>query len=220
VRIIALNLRHPFSRKLFLFAALLLGVSLPVRGAPVLDVWRASDLDVLSDGDLVGSWSSVEGRVLAAAQGEEPELKKGVTPSGATVARFDSGLLSTPNSPVAGLSAFSVALVFRAESVGANDAQQWYGKSGIVDAEQPGVTADWGVVIDEQGNLGLGTGDPDSTVFHRTGTLVDGRFHVAVLRWGIGRQSIFLDEHEPVFQEPVSSRVRNSAGLSFGGIQC
>ena len=68
-------------------------------------------------------------------------------------------------SPVGGLTNFSIAMVFKADAVGGNYSTQWYGKSGIVDAEQPGITADWGVVIDQNGQLGLGIGNPDQSVY-------------------------------------------------------
>jgi hypothetical protein len=84
------------------------------------------------------------------------------------------------NSPVAGLTNFSVALVFSAGAPGGNFSSQWYGKSGIVDAEQGGVTRDWGLVIDEKGQLGLGIGQPDLTVYS-TGapSLVETNYHAA-----------------------------------------
>src|SRR5947207_14956163 len=112
------------------FASLLLGILLPLGSASaagLLDVWRAADLN-LNDGDTVGTWSSASNRVAGAVVGT-PILKRNVTPAGGSAVRFNRQRMAVPNSPAGGRSAFSIAYVFRADAVGANDAgNNWYGK--------------------------------------------------------------------------------------------
>src|SRR5438034_6203189 len=142
-----------FFRCLFLSASLLrrlllavtLGLATPLH-AGLLDVWRADDLN-LNEGDAVGSWSSASNRVAAANAGESPSMKRNATPGGGSAVRFNgTQRMSVANSPAGGRTTFSVALVFKASAAGAADNAQWWGKTGLIDAEEPGVTSDWGTV--------------------------------------------------------------------------
>ena len=186
--------------------------------AAMIDRWVAADLDHLDDGDFVGAWTSRSNRVVAGSPGLQPILRKNATPIGGSVVRFNRHWLTSTDSPVGGASAFSVAIVFRASQPGANGGGQWYGKSGIVDAEQGGATADWGTVIDEQGRVAFGSGGPDITTFSPLPTLVDTNYHIAVFTWGAGVQRVHVDNRAPATASGVASGVRNNAGISFGGI--
>jgi hypothetical protein len=184
-----------------------------------LDVWRASDLTTLRDGDTVYSWTSAGYRTVNAGVGLEPEFKQNITPAGGPVVRFNRDFMSTSTSPLGGATAFSIALVFKADAVGANECADWYCKTGLVDAEEYGVTADWGTVITETGQVGIGTGNPDvSTYSTSSPSLVDGNFHVAVFTWGGGMQSVYVDNLWTSSQSGVSTTYRNNAGFAFGGI--
>jgi len=187
--------------------------------AALVDSWRASDLDAFDDGDSIGSWSSTGGRDLTASASLSPRLFKNVTVASGSVVRFDDDLLNrTDNSPVAGLTGFSMALVFKPDQTGSGG-PQWYNNTGIVDAEQPGQTSDWGVVLNANGELGWGIGNPDLTLYSSSGpSLVDGNFHAVVCAWGDGVQEINADN---VWTDSVagsSGSPRNNAGLGFGGI--
>lgn len=208
------------SRLTFLLLAVLVGGALLERAAfaALVDAWRASDLAALNDGDSAGSWSSISNRTLTGSLADQPLLRKNVTPAGGPAVRFNlDWLRASANSPVAGLTNFSIALVFSAGAVGGNNSFQWYGKSGIIDAEQGGVTRDWGVVIDQNGQLGLGIGQPDLTVYTTTApSLVDNNYHAAVFTWGGGQQTIYVDNRLTNVLSGASSLGRNDAGLSFG----
>jgi hypothetical protein len=190
----------------------------PVQSAILIDRWLAEDLLVLDDGDPVGSWTSANNRTATAATGLQPTFVKGATPAGGPVVRFNRHWMTSPGSPLAGMAAFSIAYVFKADAAGANNNAQWYGKSGIVDAEQGGVTADWGTVIDEQGRVGIGTGSPDRSTYSSGNSVVDGNFHAVVFTWGGGAQTIYLDDRPAVSLSEVTTAARNSAGFSFGAI--
>ncbi|HMJ63807.1 MAG TPA: lamin tail domain-containing protein, partial [Candidatus Binatia bacterium] len=185
----------------------------------LIDRWLADDLDYLNDGDSVGSWTSLSNRTVAGASGLQPALRKSMTPVGGSAVRFNRHWLTTSSSPFGGATAFSIAVVFKASAPGANDAANWYGKSGIVDAEQGGATADWGTVLDEQGRVAIGTGSPDITTFSTLPSLVDSNYHVAVFTWGGGTQRVYVDSRGVSLASGVSTGPRNgSAGFSFGGI--
>jgi hypothetical protein len=187
--------------------------------AALIDVWRAEDL-TLNDGDGVGAWNSASNRVASAAVAETPVLRRNATPAGGKAVRFSgTQRMSVSSSPVGGLNAFSVAIVFKAAAAGAADNAQWWGKTGLVDAEEPGVTSDWGTALTETGQVGIGTGNGDVSTYSSGPSLVGSNYHVAVFTWGGSSQSVYVDNRPGVTQGPVSSTARNSAGISFGGIR-
>lgn len=214
-----MSVKKPSYVFLLVFLAI---VALEAQSAPsaFIDAWRASDLATLNDGDAVGSWTSASNRTVTASVANQPQLKLNATPASGAVVRFNRNWLKMPdNSPVSGLTNFSLAIVFKADAPGAGNAYQWYGKTGLVDAEQGGVTQDWGTVIDENGQVGLGIGGPDTTAYSLSGpSLVDGNYHAAVFTWGGGFQSVFVDG---LWEDTIPSgpsAPRNDVGLSIGGI--
>ena len=188
------------------FCLLLLGLMAQPATAPaaMIDRWIAADLDHLDDGDFVGSWTSRSNRVVAGSPGLQPSLRKNATPVGGSVVQFNRHWLTSTDSPVGGATAFSIAIVFRASQPGANGAAQWYGKSGIVDAEQGGAVNDWGTVIDEQGRVAFGSGNPDITTFSVLPSLVDTNFHIAVFTWGSGVQRVHVDNRASAINSGVA----------------
>jgi len=200
--------------------ALLLLLAVPSGRAALLDTWRAEDLN-LNDGDSVGTWSSTNNRLANGASGEQPILRLNVTPAGGKAVRFNgTQRLSVANSPVGGRTSFSVAIVFRAAAAGAGDNAQWWGKTGLVDAEEPGVTSDWGTVLTEAGQVGIGTGNGDTSTYSAGASLADvTNYHAAVFTWGGGAQAVYVDSRPAISQLGVSAAPRNSAGISFGGIR-
>ncbi len=151
-------LRNRFVVPCLLFL-LVFRASAPTAGGALVDTWRASDLSVLNDGDAVGSWNSASNRTLTASVGLQPLLEQNATPAGGAAVRFTQDWLRlSADSPVGGLTNFAIAMVFKASAVGGNYGDQWYNKTGFVDAEESGVTDDWGTVIDQDGKVGLGIG--------------------------------------------------------------
>lgn len=185
----------------------------------LLDSWRANDMNLFDNGDAIGSWSSSGNRTALSVGGAQPILVKDATPGGSSVLRFNRNWMTVTNSPVAGLKSFSIALLFKASAAGTNTSSSWFGKSGIIDADEPGTTNDWGVVLDERGRLALGTGQPDATTTITGASLVDSNYHSAVLTWGAGAQAVYLDDRA-VTRRPsgVSTQARNAAGFSIGSI--
>ena len=191
----------------------------PPASASLVDRWLADDLALLNDGDAVGSWVSQNARTATGSVGLQPLFKKNATPAGGAVVRFNQSFMTAGDSPVGGATAFSIAVVFKPSGVGAGgDSNPWYQCSGLVDAEQGGVTIDWGTVFNGAGHVGFGSGSPDVTTFSSGASLMDGNFHVAVFTWGAGSQSVYVDALPVVAQTGVASAARMNAGFAFGGI--
>lgn len=193
--------------------------------AALLDAWRASDLAALDNGDAVGSWTSLSNRIATAPVGSQPILQKSATPSGSPVVHFDHNRMTVPSCPVAGRDAFSLVVVFKADELGVDEGTGWSTKSGIVDANEVGITNDWGFSIRETGYVSFGTGKVgggDYTVYLDNQptypSMVDGRYHVVVNTWGGGSQRMYLDNYPSKGQSGVSAAPRDEVGFSFGGI--
>jgi len=189
----------------------------PTVSAGLIDSWRAADLEsAFTNGQRVDHWVSQLGRDLTAETSDlQPTLVRNATPAGTSAVRFDQNRLKTVSSPAGGLSSFSLAIVFRADAAGSSGSQ-WYQNAGMVDAEQGGVTSDWGLAIDSSGRLGWGCGNPDQTLYSDVGSLVDAQYHAAVFAWGGGSKSIYLDNGWSGSVSGVTTGTRNNAGLAFG----
>ncbi|HWH71747.1 MAG TPA: LamG-like jellyroll fold domain-containing protein, partial [Candidatus Sulfotelmatobacter sp.] len=208
-----------------LWLVLLLVVMGAACQAALIDAWQAGSLTALDDGDAVGSWASASNRVAVAVVGNEPVLAKNATPSGAPAVQFAADRLTAGSSPVAGLTAFSMAVVFKADQLGVDEGSGWSTKSGIVDANQAAITNDWGFAIRETGFICFGTsraGGSDQTVYLDNQptypSVVDGQYHVVVCTWGGGSQTIYLDKLPAKTQTGVPTTARDNAGMSFGAI--
>jgi len=189
--------------------------------AAILDTWQAADFSgSLNDGDSVANWTSAAGRALTAtaSSGLRPKFYSNITPAAGPVVRFgEDRLRRTDNSPVAGRTSFSIAVVFRLNDVGQGGLSQWYNNTGLVDAEQSGVTADWGLSVTSTGQLGWGIGSPDTTLYLADRpSLVDSNFHAGVFTWGDGELAAFLDNQYSGSAATTAAAPRNDAGLAFG----
>lgn len=98
--------------------------------------------------------------------------------------------------PVLVRDSFSVSFFVRSDRRGAgrNDDPRWFTGSGLVDAEVPGIVADWGVAWLGDGRITAGVGDPETFVASPTGHH-DGQWHhVAFTRdAGSGRVALYVD---------------------------
>ena len=124
--------------------------------------WVADDLNAaLNTNDAVAAWTDGVGGAAAAAGTGVPAF---VEASGAfnwhSSVRFD-GLddqlrVLAGDNPIGGAEDFSVAVVFRSDGGGLTEGTdgQWYRAAGNVDGEQPGVAADWGMVLFAEGDVG------------------------------------------------------------------
>jgi autotransporter-associated beta strand protein len=154
--------------------------------------WVAGDLAAgLADGAPVASWprrGGSEAWTNAGADGAAgaATLAHQATPLGGAAVAFPGsarlGLAAAAN-PLAGQTAFSVALVLRADAAGTGDETQWHANTGLLDAEEAGTTNDWGLALAASGQPAVGVGRPDTTIYGNGGPLADGNWHVVVATW-------------------------------------
>ena len=221
----------------------LIGASVTITVLPpatLVEAFRASSLTNqipgIVDGQSVPAWMADTNAAASANQNNPnpPVFVAASTPSGAPSVAFKAAnqtslLLLGANSPVAGMTNFSVALVFKADATESSTSANWYSMSGILDAEEPGTAYDWGLAMDSGGNLNFGIGGPDYTLLNPNYNLVTSNVvHIAVVAFDElhQRMQITVDD-QPTTTSPViatlstnprdPSVVKNSGGdIHFG----
>lgn len=206
------------------------GFSVPAS-AVLIDEWVADDLVGLGDGATVDTWDSTNGLTVGdnIAGHRRPTLVLGSF-NGRAGVRFDGGgatgnegdFLRSPdagtNNPLSGAEDYSIAVVFRAKSGGANIAgsTQWWGKSGIVDSGEGGAQAEYGLAIGDQGVLWAGHGNPDASP-SGGGSVVGPQGHVAIMTEKNGKVTLWLDGANVASDINGSTDPRRTDGsMTFG----
>jgi autotransporter-associated beta strand protein len=163
-------------------------------------VWDADTLTG-ANGSAVTSWASTNGtraatqtdavylEGLGSIGGAAPTLAVGAI-NGHNAVHFTGSArsalgISAANNPLAGVTNFSVAVVFRTDNGYGpySTNRQWWECTGLIDAEEPGVTNDWGLALTSNGRVAAGIGGGDATVYSRPFDLDDGVVHVAVVSY-------------------------------------
>lgn len=208
---------------------------------PVLEMkWVAQDLvAAVADGGAVSSWARQGGSEAwshAAGDGGAGTvtLAHAATPTGNAAVDFPGtarlGLPATAN-PVNGETAFTVAMVLRADAAGAGADGQWFNNTGLLDAEEAGSTNDWGLALSASGKPALGIGNPDTTAYAPGASIADGQWHVVVATWdgsevtgdAVGNDrnlSVYLDGSTNVTRVQAAEFLnvaRNGVSLTLGG---
>lgn len=191
--------------------------------------WLAQDLiDTVEEGAIVSSWTDKIGQVEATLDEGEPVLQH--TSVGARAAiRFDASdgkdllQVAAANSPMAGADDFSLVVVFATsatnfESGGAD----WFRNAGIVDGNRLGFAADWGLAINNDGQVmaGISSGflQPTHTV-SSTGGLNDGQTHVVAFTRSGGELSLYVDDAPVVTRNDAGTSSRDNAiEIAIGGL--
>jgi hypothetical protein len=202
--------------------------TITVLPPPVLiEAFRASSLPTqqpgITDGAMVTTWTGdTNPAAVATMNVTGPAFHTPAAPSGAPSVVFDgattSMFITGVNSPVAGLTNFSVALVFKANGPAASTGANWFNQTGIVDGEEPGVHNDWGTAIDSNGNLNFGIGNPDVTLLNPNYNLVNNKiFHIAVVAFDLvhQRMQITVDDQPTTSTAPgatLSTNPRDQTG--------
>ena len=175
-------------------------------------VWDADTLTG-TNGSSVTAWASTNGTRTATQSdavylegmgsigGAAPTLAVGAI-NGHNAVHFTgtarSALgVSAANNPLAGVTNFSVAVVFRAPSGYGpyTTSRQWWECAGLIDAEEPGATHDWGLSLTYNGRVAAGIGNTDSTAYSRPFDLCDNVAHVAVASYNAagGYTAVMVD---------------------------
>ncbi len=159
--------------------------------------WDPDSLNSLGNGASVTNWvDGVAGR-SATNVGNAPTLTTNAI-NGHSVVTFNSGLsealqVAAADSPMVGATQFTIGFVFRTSTIGVNSANQWYLNTGLVNAEQPGVTNDWGIAFTNTGQVAAGIGNPDTTNNSTTSGLANGTPHIVVETWNAGTITLDVD---------------------------
>ncbi|MDB6068031.1 MAG: hypothetical protein JWR26_4239 [Pedosphaera sp.] len=169
----------------------------------VMEVWRATSLtNSFTNGASVTTWIGLSNGTPATAVVGAPTLDAHATLSGLPALAFNQAALDVAgaSSPVQGLTSFTVGIVFRVTAAGVGGeppGTQWYNQGGLVDAEQPGVTQDWGISLNNTGELNFGVGNPDTTIADSGNNLVGPLFHAAVVTLDGSQMRLMVDDHTP-----------------------
>ncbi len=161
--------------------------------------WLAQDLNVtLEDGQAIASWVDSVSGVTAVARGT-PVLKRDVL-AGQSAVRFDPSddadyfRIPAADSPMSGATDYSIVVVFAtsARELGSNS-RFWFDQTGLIDASQFGFADDWGMSINNVGQVAAGIGNPSTTQLSTETGLNDARHHVAIYTKGGDTLSLYVD---------------------------
>ena len=212
--------------------------SVPPEALPYTAVvWDADSLSG-STGSTVSAWAATNGLNVATLDAattldnnaaivgrSAPVLMPGAI-NGHHAVRFTGSAksvlgLPADQNPVAGVTNFSVAFVFRTELPGRWDSSQnWWGCEGLIDAEQPGAQNDWGVSFTLDGRVAGGIGNGDKTVFSKPCDLHDGEPHVVVVSYNTtgGILTVMVDSLAAPSYYGARTVPRNSKRLLLGSV--
>lgn len=212
---------------------------------PVLEMkWLAQDLAATTtNGAAVSSWprqGGTEAWSNATANGAvgTATLAHAATPTGNAALAFPgTARLALPAlaNPVATETAFSVAMVVRANTAGVGAETNGSENTGLLDADEAGIVNDWGLVLPSTGKPGLSIGKTtattDVTTYSGAPSIVDGQWHVVIATWDgseVTGDAVGADKNCSVYVDGianVSSKqaaeflnvARTSASLTLGG---
>lgn len=155
--------------------------------------WLAQDLTTtVANGGTVTSWPRVGGNDAWTNQSANgavgaTTLSHAATPTGSAAVDFpgDARLsLASSSNPIAGKTAFTVAMVVKADAVGTGtDSDTWSDQTGLLDADDVNGGNDWGLTLTGSGKTAFGVGNPNVTQPGPATSLADGQWHVVVATW-------------------------------------
>lgn len=188
--------------------------------------WVADEHVILNDNSELAQWLDTVASIPAEVRGT-PILLDGVL-NGRDTFAFDASdgvdtFVTDKNvNPLAGVEDFSVAVVFATDSnthVGNN--AHWFNNSGLVDSNALGFTADWGLSMNQTGQLSFGMGSgfnkPIQTQY-TTNSFNDGNLHTVVVTRGGSEVSIFVDDDPAVTNNEFNDVRRGSLDMAIGSL--
>ncbi|MEZ6116690.1 MAG: CotH kinase family protein [Pirellulaceae bacterium] len=189
--------------------------------ADLIAHWNASDLAAqLADGQSSEIWLDRIAEIPANQDGQ-PSVQPHALNQHATVrfdnpSSFDRYVVRTTDNPLTGLRNFSVSVVFATASDElSNVTDQWYFQSGIVDANGFGLVNDWGIAINQLGQVSAGIGNPARTVTSANSPLTDGLAHHVILVRSGELMMLYVDG-QMTTQTDVSDRPLDAREIRFG----
>jgi|GEM_PF-1959652 len=140
-----------------------------------------------------GTWTDRVNSISATVDGAPTASANQM--NGHASVRFDGDdafVISAADSPMAHAADFSIVAVMKTDTAGAAGTN-WYQNTGIVDMEMPGATRDWGLVLDDQGQIGAGLGGGDITFYSNESGLNDDAGHIAVYTRAGDQLALYID---------------------------
>ncbi len=187
-----------------------------------------------SDGALVANWKadtytsgnwidSIFGIQAAPVNGPTVVPNAFGTRKGINFAGNSYFFVPAVGNQLAGKTSFTLAAVFKASGLGATGSN-WYSASGLIGAEEPGTTNDFGLgwTGDSGGAVKGGAGFPspfgDRTVTSPAQTL--NAIHAAVMTYngGTGTLTLFVDGAQVATTSVSTNAARNSAAFGLGAM--
>ncbi len=191
--------------------------------------WVADDLTTqVADGGTVDAWVDRVGGISAMRAGNPVLIESAL--SGRAVVRFDAGdggdSLRVPgsSSPMTGVGDYSVSVAFRTDSQTlANGTTDWFKASGLVDANRLGWAKDWGISINQNGQILTGMGiqifAPSNSVQSAETGLNDGQLQVVTVTRHAGEVAIHVNGGAPTIMTGADGAPRESIDLVIGELQ-
>ena len=190
--------------------------------------WLADDLAAeQAEGGTIVGWTDAVSGIEATAAGTPQLIEDGL--GGRAVVRFDpvDGTDSFPigmaSNPITDAEDFSVLVVFQTSSqdlVGATD--DWFQNTGLVDANQSGIGRDWGLTLNQAGQLSTGMsgglGSKPTNVYSASMGLNDGRGHIAIVTRQAETLSLYVDGGTADSLSDADSQPRGRLDLTFGDL--
>ncbi|MCA9151204.1 MAG: tandem-95 repeat protein, partial [Planctomycetales bacterium] len=188
--------------------------------------WRAQDLvATVADQAVVTDWVDSTSAISATNLGSPKLIHEAY--SGLAAVRFDASdgvdamrVLST-TSPMTNANDFSLVVVFATDSQAlVGQTGPWYQNSGLVDGNSAGFGADWGLTINQAGNLSAGMGEalgkPTETIYSAAGNYNNGNVHIATLTRSGGTLNLYVDNVLTASTTAASTLARAQLDLKIG----
>ncbi|MCA9171295.1 MAG: hypothetical protein KDB23_26670, partial [Planctomycetales bacterium] len=188
--------------------------------------WRAQDLvATVADQAVVTDWVDSTSAISAVNLGSPKLIHEAY--SGLAAVRFDASdgvdamrVLST-TSPMTNANDFSLVVVFATDSQAlVGQTGPWYQNSGLVDGNSAGFGADWGLTINQAGNLSAGMGEalgkPTETIYSAAGNYNNGNVHIATLTRSGGALKLYVDNVLAASTTTASSLPRAQVDFKIG----
>ena len=191
--------------------------------------WLADDLVAsLGDGDQVDHWFDRVAQISADRLDGSVRL---VTDrlGGRAMVRFDGDQggdnLVVPKTvnPMAGAQDFSIVVAFATTATDLRGGLgYWFQNTGLVDGSQLGLTQDWGISLNQAGQIGAGLGrefaQPTTNVYSSATGLNDGQLHVAAFTRQQGTISVYVDGGPADSRADADTRPRANLDLMIGSL--
>ncbi len=191
--------------------------------------WVADDLAAVDGGETpVAEWLDSVDSIRAASIGSPTLIPEAL--GGRSMVRFapadgDDGFrVRSINNPLAQTGDFSVVVAFRTDSQALEGGQaEWFKNTGLVDSDALGLTRDWGISINESGQIsagmGIAFGAAPKTLYGEASGLNDGQLHIVTFTRSGTQLSLYVDDQPAVARNDADPGLTATLDVTFGILQ-